>query len=272
LPTTCLYCPQPLPPHKRVLCGSAECLRARNREYARREYARRRAFLDQLPLAAPGQCPVCSGPVLRRSTVGRAPVYCSAECLGRKGRDHARIAARARARRAAERATRPTRRCLQCDGEFRPTNVNCVRCSARCTNDYRNALARARTAAARRVESRACAGCEKTFTPLPNNAGKQRYCGIRCQLNAHKLRYRARLAEATIEEFRLVDVFERDGWTCQICMEPIDPALKAPNQWARSIDHRVPLSRGGPHSFDNCQAAHLWCNSVKKERDFSFAS
>jgi hypothetical protein len=216
-------------------------------------------------------CATCACPLPVQVGPGRCRIYCSRRC---NQRSSVRAAAYAeyRAKRAAERAASPLRPCLECQQPFRPACSTQIRCTQRCNQDFLNARNRERRAAARQIEPRTCAGCDKTFLPLPNNAGHQRYCGKRCQLYAHKLRWRAKVAAATVEEFRLLDVFERDGWTCQICLEPIDPALKAPNQWARSIDHRIPLSRGGPHSFDNCQAAHLWCNSVKKDRDFSFAS
>lgn len=61
-------------------------------------------------------------------------------------------------------------------------------------------------------------------------------------------------------------VLERDEWTCQICFDPIDPGLTAPDQMRASIDHRIPLSRGGTHTLDNVQAAHLLCNVRKGAR------
>lgn len=64
-------------------------------------------------------------------------------------------------------------------------------------------------------------------------------------------------------------VAERDGWICQLCFEPIDP--DAPyqlengknNPWYLNIDHITPLSKGGEHSYANCQASHAVCNNKK---------
>ena len=50
-------------------------------------------------------------------------------------------------------------------------------------------------------------------------------------------------------------VFARDGWVCQYC------GLQAEN-----VDHVVPKSRGGEHSWENVVAACRRCNSKKENR------
>lgn len=63
--------------------------------------------------------------------------------------------------------------------------------------------------------------------------------------------------------FKPASVYERDGWQCGICHQPIDRTLHHPDRMSVSLDHVVPLSRGGSHTPDNCQAAHWWCNVLK---------
>lgn len=58
-------------------------------------------------------------------------------------------------------------------------------------------------------------------------------------------------------------VFERDNWVCQICGRKINRKLKYPNPRSGSIDHIVPLSKGGNDSPINVQATHLRCNVGK---------
>ena len=50
-------------------------------------------------------------------------------------------------------------------------------------------------------------------------------------------------------------VFARDGWTCQYC-----------GAAAENLDHVIPRSRGGTHSWDNVVAACRRCNSRKENR------
>lgn len=58
-------------------------------------------------------------------------------------------------------------------------------------------------------------------------------------------------------------IMERDGPNCGLCGEPIDLRFHSPDPLSRSLDHVIPLSRGGKHRYDNCQAAHLGCNMKK---------
>lgn len=51
-------------------------------------------------------------------------------------------------------------------------------------------------------------------------------------------------------------VFERDQGLCGLCGEPVSPS-----DW--HLDHIVPLSLGGPHTYDNVQVAHPRCNLTK---------
>lgn len=63
---------------------------------------------------------------------------------------------------------------------------------------------------------------------------------------------------------RLV-VFDRDGWLCGLCACPINRALQWPDPGSVSLDHIVPLARGGGHTYLNVQAAHLLCNIRKRD-------
>ena len=63
------------------------------------------------------------------------------------------------------------------------------------------------------------------------------------------------------------DVFKEKGWTCGICNREIDPSLKWPDRNSPSIDHIIPLSKGGKHTKDNVQPAHLGCNASKGNRN-----
>ena len=66
-------------------------------------------------------------------------------------------------------------------------------------------------------------------------------------------RYRALKVGATIERVHAVEVYERDRYRCHVCGRLV-PARE------RSLDHLVPLSRGGAHSLSNVALAHKRCN------------
>lgn len=62
------------------------------------------------------------------------------------------------------------------------------------------------------------------------------------------------------DEIDHLALFERDNWICGICHRKINKWLRHPNYWAATVDHIVPLSKGGKHVWANVRAAHAKCN------------
>lgn len=89
--------------------------------------------------------------------------------------------------------------------------------------------------------------------------------GTRADARRRMLMEQASQAEAIAP----ADVHARDGWTCQLCLLPIDPEVAWPDPMSASVDHVVPLALGGAHSMINVQSAHLSCNSSKGDRVFA---
>ena len=83
--------------------------------------------------------------------------------------------------------------------------------------------------------------------------------------NYHRRRARAKGAPYGAAAF-LSDVIARDGLDCSLCGEPVDMALEWPDPFSKSLDHTVPLSKGGAHDLSNCRLAHLGCNVRKGDR------
>lgn len=70
---------------------------------------------------------------------------------------------------------------------------------------------------------------------------------------------RARKLDGFIEEVRSLVVLERDDGVCGICGGDVDP-------FNFHVDHIIPLSLGGEHSYANVQTAHPLCNQTKGNR------
>jgi hypothetical protein len=88
---------------------------------------------------------------------------------------------------------------------------------------------------------------------------------IYCKTCNHTTSVKARTSRWGNEstDFTRDDIFDRDGWRCQICHESIDRVLTHPDPMSPSMDHIVPISLGGANVPDNCQATHLVCNLRK---------
>lgn len=76
---------------------------------------------------------------------------------------------------------------------------------------------------------------------------------------------RARKMGLGFERFKHMEIFDRDRWRCGICRRHIGRQFRWPHPMSVSLDHKVPLSKGGPHSRSNTQAAHLRCNLRKRD-------
>lgn len=76
-------------------------------------------------------------------------------------------------------------------------------------------------------------------------------------------RRRARRRLAFVEHVDPDVVFGRDDWRCHLCGGRIDKRLSGRHRWGPTIDHLVPISEGGEHSYANVAAAHRSCNSKR---------
>lgn len=59
-------------------------------------------------------------------------------------------------------------------------------------------------------------------------------------------------------------IFERDLWICGLCREPVDKDIPWPDLLCATLDHIIPMSRGGDHVESNVQLAHFLCNLMKR--------
>lgn len=141
-----------------------------------------------------------------------------------------------------------------------------------------------------RVEAKAGRVCGKCATPVPLGVrADSSYCSIKCQQSAWYEENESHLRESSRRWARenqdLRNVYEHRrrqrrlgrepgaidsramrsslANECGICGDWIDPSVEYPDPMSKSLDHIVPLARGGAHCIENVQAAHLRCNLKK---------
>lgn len=115
-----------------------------------------------------------------------------------------------------------------------------------------------------------CAHCGEGFRANRRNT---HYCSTVCATGARLIRgrrygdsRRARIAGLPREVFTKWEIFVRDNWFCGLCAEQISDTLPWPHPRSASLDHIIPLSRGGAHTRENVQASHLFCNLSKNNK------
>jgi 5-methylcytosine-specific restriction endonuclease McrA len=125
-----------------------------------------------------------------------------------------------------------------------------------------------------------CEMCSGEFTSGESGRSQvRRFCSVACYLDAFRRwpnqteRYRAktharraRLRGVESEPYTTIEIAERDGFVCQLCLGTVDTDLPGSDAWGPTVDHRIPLARGGDDTRSNVQLAHRTCNGAKGVR------
>lgn len=239
----CGYCGGEVKNSRAKTCGSEDCKRAYNRERCRAWQAANRERANEI-----------------------ARKYKASD----KGKEAARKYVQGR---------KTERECVWCGRRF--LSIKARYCSPLCKSTsttkqwwcrvpdrrpvvYRPVEDSVREKPPRRFVGGRCARCGVSF--LVESYVAALYCSRRCAKAESKARRRALERTSSHGRVRRDLVFARDGFKCALCGGPLDMDAAAPEPMAPTIDHVVPLSRGGQHSMSNVQSAHFLCNSIKSDR------
>lgn len=193
-----------------------------------------------------GSCAECDGPITTRS----GNQFCSVACANRH---HA--------------LPRPA--CVICGAIFRKSYSEQRTCGRACGVELKR---RSRPVGPvvfpqRRLAWHQCRECNQ-WIGQPNRLVCRRDLCLRSARSRSSAKARARRREqiADAAGFSHLAIFQRDRWVCGICNSTVDPRHQWPHPKAPSLDHIVPLSKGGTHTPENVQLAHIGCNWKKNNR------
>lgn len=126
------------------------------------------------------------------------------------------------------------------------------------------------------LQGHTCNECAVTFVATSKG---NKYCSYNCmQRNVDRVKKLRRRRNAhkngkVDSSIGLGSLINRDDNTCYLCNEPCDGLdyidtveghFIAGGSYP-SIDHVIPISKGGTHTWDNVRLAHHYCNSVKRD-------
>jgi 5-methylcytosine-specific restriction endonuclease McrA len=104
--------------------------------------------------------------------------------------------------------------------------------------------------------------CAECATPFVTNQPQTRFCCVTCKTRnkdrIHTQRRDKRIKAGPRERIDLPVLAIRDGWRCHLCKRKVTRKT-----W--SVDHLVPLSHGGTHTYDNVALAHHRCNALRRD-------
>lgn len=107
---------------------------------------------------------------------------------------------------------------------------------------------------------------------------RPKYCSKECaktaqnQLHEHARRIKIK-NNLVDKDITLPSLYKRDGGVCYICGQKclyddftVVNGTTICGDWYPSIDHVVPLAKGGEHSWKNVKLAHRRCNYLKSDQ------
>jgi 5-methylcytosine-specific restriction endonuclease McrA len=99
---------------------------------------------------------------------------------------------------------------------------------------------------------------------------KEQYIAYRnewSRINGSGHRARAKRFGVRYVHINKTAIFERDKWICGLCGDLVDKTIPWPDLLCATLDHIIPMSRGGDHIHSNVQLAHFCCNLLKRDKE-----
>lgn len=203
-------------------------------------------------------CKGCGGPLPPKKRPQGRRLWCSEACRVKNYR-----------RTAGAWVRGEIRTCRHCGSEFEPKQERQLSCSYQCGYLYRDSLKPRcpEWAAGRRVVREI--PCMDCGAPVLSRANRQSCPDCKAQRNrSTNRRKNAKRKGAPVGvRYTLTELGERDGWSCHLCTEPVDKTLPGTAAQGPTVDHLVPLSKGGTDEFDNVALAHRACNIRRRDAD-----
>jgi hypothetical protein len=201
---------------------------------------------------------------------GNKGLYCSRECAfaAKAVRSQEKKAHEARAKEQAL-----IKVCRVCGITYTANNIASKICSDECKKDEaRQYYEDTKEVQLQRMRdnyipvphaTKVCEVCGKLFSGHSRN----KMCSIKCakkNIRGHDHKERALYFGVEYEPVNALKVFARDSWTCQICGRKAPERLRGKHMpTSPELDHRVPMSKGGGHTYSNTQCSCRRCNGAK---------
>lgn len=218
-------------------------------------------------------CQHCSAPFKPRNADRTS--FCSRTCAfahrTASAASSEELERRRKARAAAARKVFDRIPCRACGMSFTPQSGKHYYCSSACRSAHKTRAdarpARCTDCGARcvvpkwqRARCDECAETRKVATRA-RQAERARVDGTNA---AHRKARKLKQRGSQVETVNPIVVLSRDGWSCKLCGISTPKKLRGTyDDRAPEVDHIIPISQGGEHSYRNTQCACRKCNIAK---------
>lgn len=220
----------------------------------------------------PHCCKSCNSPITTRGRRGRIAVYCSAKCKYHGQPRGARFRRTCVACGTLFIASKKRKYCSNacCVKRYPIVKQNCQSCGNEIERRGKSATPRCNVCQSKRAAqighsityASTCKHCSASFV----GTVRRRFCSKSCSNKFDCIQKRNRRRAVFVEPVSIVDVHRQSNGVCAGCGLSIDLQAVVPHRLKPSIDHIVPVSKGGEHSLGNTQLMHVGCNSRKHAR------
>lgn len=151
-------------------------------------------------------------------------------------------------------------------------------CSADCSveGNRRRALRTAELARVSRPETKliVCGWCGDALEVSSSSLASRLYhdaCRVKATRHRNRKKTVKRQGARTVERIDVYEVAERDLSVCHICGVEVDLSLARSSRMGPTLDHVIPISKGGLDSLENVRLAHWICN-IRKSDSLEFVN
>ena len=179
--------------------------------------------------------------------------YCSHECRNNLGSDKLKQKYIPKPKHIAV--------CINCNKEYKTHRSKSKYCSYECSYEYK--------VKHKPIHNKKCKECSKWFSSTNN---RLIFCSSVCG-KKYRNREKETLRRKRIKQNGKVDwkisierLMKRDKNICYLCGDCVDINLDPNHNYYPSIEHVIPVSKGGTHTWDNVKLAHRKCNYLKSNK------
>ena len=151
--------------------------------------------------------------------------------------------------------------CIVCNVEYESQSNRSKFCSYKCRYAYQ--------VEHQPVYDKRCIECGKHYS---TTRMKSKYCSKKCcktfnyRVNETRRREQLRKNGKIDWDISIERLMKRDKNLCYLCGDKVNINLDYNDDYYPNIEHVIPVSKGGTHTWDNVKLSHRICNMEKSDK------